>query len=195
MSGGTAQAAVLGAACVAVLAAGCSAGAGGSAQGSPDPAPAPSGPESSPPPAEGTDRQDGAEERAGEGRTEEDRAAAEEEARTGEGAYVFNTHGDEQGRPQQRPEDLVASEFTSFTGLEWQEWGTDSAVGRGGLSGTWCLPECQDDPYPATVELGDPENVGGTLYFTTYRVTEAEGLSKADRTAMEEADQGMLVRP
>ncbi|WP_017593326.1 hypothetical protein [Nocardiopsis potens] len=194
MSGGTAQAAVLGAACVAVLAAGCSAGAGSTSPGSPDPAPAPSGPESSPAPTEGAAGRDGAEEPAGEGA--EDRAAdGEEEARTGEGAYVFNTHGDEQGRPQQRPEDLVASEFTSFTGLEWQEWGTDSAVGRGELSGTWCLPECQDDPYPATVELGDPENADGTLYFTTYRVTEAEGLSEADRRAMEEADQGRLMRP
>ena len=184
MSGRTAQAAVLGAACAAVLAAGCSAGAGGASEEAPDPAPAPSAPDS-PPPAEGAAQQE----------TRQDAQQSGQEGRTEEGAYVFNTHGDEEGRPQQRPENLVASEFTSFTGLEWQEWGVDAAVGRGELSGTWCLPECQDDPYPATVELGDPENVGGTLYFTTYRVTEAEGLADADRRAMEDADQGMLIRP
>ncbi|GAA1092193.1 hypothetical protein [Nocardiopsis composta] len=188
MSGRTAQAAVLGAACAAVLAAGCSAGAGGASEEAPDPAPAPSAPDS-PPPAEGAAQQETRQD------AQQDAQQSGQEGRTEEGAYVFNTHGDEEGRPQQRPENLVASEFTSFTGLEWQEWGVDAAVGRGELSGTWCLPECQDDPYPATVELGDPENVGGTLYFTTYRVTEAEGLADADRRAMEDADQGMLIRP
>ncbi|MDA2808920.1 hypothetical protein [Nocardiopsis suaedae] len=109
--------------------------------------------------------------------------------------YVFNTHGDESGYADQEPEDLTASEFTAFNDLEWTAWGAEGAQGEGDLSGTWCLPECQDDPYRVPVELTAPETVDGELYFTRYQVGESDELPDEQRKAMEEADGGMLMRP
>lgn len=109
--------------------------------------------------------------------------------------YVFNTHGDEEGYADQEPEGLTASEFTAFNDLEWTRWGAEGAEGQGDLSGTWCLPECQDDPYRVPVELTGPEAVDGRLYFTRYEVGASDELPDAERKAMEEADGGMLMRP
>ncbi|WP_017538046.1 hypothetical protein [Nocardiopsis halophila] len=115
--------------------------------------------------------------------------------RDGGEAYVFNTHGDEQGSTDQEPQDLTASEFTAFNDLEWSEWGTERAVGEGDLSGTWCLPQCQKDPYRVPVELTDPEEFDGKSYFTAYEVGETDELPDEERQAMEEADGGRLMRP
>ncbi|WP_017623215.1 hypothetical protein [Nocardiopsis chromatogenes] len=112
-----------------------------------------------------------------------------------EEVYVYNTHGDEDGYADQEPEGLTASEFTAFNDLEWTEWGTDRASGEGDLTGTWCLPECQDDPYRVPVELTDPEPVGGRMYFTGYEVGASGELPDDRRKAMEEADGGRLMRP
>src|SRR5690625_4034722 len=60
--------------------------------------------------------------------------------------FVFNTHGNEQGEADRRPEDLVASPSTTFTGLEWDTWGGGPAQATGRVQGTWCLPDCQGDP-------------------------------------------------
>ncbi|MDA2815199.1 hypothetical protein O4J56_31445 [Nocardiopsis sp. RSe5-2] len=108
---------------------------------------------------------------------------------------VFNTHGDEGGYADREPEALTASEFTTFNDLEWTRWGAEGAEGEGDLSGTWCLPECQDDPYRVPVELADPQEFGGGLYFTRYEVGASDELPDEQRTAMEEADGGMLMRP
>lgn len=109
--------------------------------------------------------------------------------------YVFNTHGDEQGYADQEPQGLTASEFTAFNDLEWSEWGTERAVGEGDLSGTWCLPQCLDDPYRVPVELTGPEEFDGDRYFTAYEVGETDALPDEQRQAMEEADGGRLMRP
>jgi hypothetical protein len=84
--------------------------------------------------------------------------------------YVFNFFGAEDGRTDQRPRDLVVSEFSTINGLTWQSWGPSRAVGMGKLSGTWCLPECLDKPYDARVTLSNVIPVKGQGYFTKYRI-------------------------
>ncbi len=63
------------------------------------------------------------------------------------------------------------------------------------MAGTWCLPECQDDPYSVTVELGDPETTGGTTYFSGYSVTDPGDLPGEMEQRMEDADGGRLMLP
>lgn len=109
--------------------------------------------------------------------------------------YVFNTYGDEEGRPEQEPGDLVASEFTTFNRMDWSEWGAAAASGRGEVSGTWCLPECGESPYAVGVELADPQEIGGTAYFTGYTVTDPGDMSEEMLSAMEGSDGGRLLVP
>lgn len=80
--------------------------------------------------------------------------------------YVLNFFGAEEGRPDQRPRTLVLSEFSTISKLEWTSWGPGDAVGSGDLRGTWCLPDCESKPYPATVRLSAPAG----SYFTKYAV-------------------------
>ncbi|WP_017573401.1 hypothetical protein [Nocardiopsis halotolerans] len=115
-----------------------------------------------------------------------------------EGApHVLNRYGDENGFDDQRPTDYVATEFTTFSEMEWHEWSEQVARGEGELSGTWCMEEgCQNDPYDVEVELGDPVEVDGTTYYSTYTIVEYdEDMSQEMRQALEEADGGRLTVP
>ncbi|MBX6383229.1 MAG: hypothetical protein IRZ07_09695 [Microbispora sp.] len=85
--------------------------------------------------------------------------------------YVLNFRDSEHGRADQRPADLVLSEFSTMTGVTWRTWGPTRATGAGKLSGTWCLPECADAPYDATVTLSSVIPVKGKGYFSRYAVT------------------------
>ncbi|WP_433250557.1 hypothetical protein ACQPYK_04370 [Streptosporangium sp. CA-135522] len=87
-----------------------------------------------------------------------------------ESVYVFNLYGAEEGRADQRPANLVASEFSSLRELNWSTWGPEKAVGRGRLSGTWCLPGCLAEPYTATITLGAVRKVRGKKYFTRFGI-------------------------
>ncbi|MFF4418947.1 hypothetical protein ACFYY8_40995 [Streptosporangium sp. NPDC001559] len=59
------------------------------------------------------------------------------------------------GDPLRRPSRLALDEFNSVTGIRWESWGGESAVGTGELSGTWCLPDCQERPYRGTITLSE----------------------------------------
>ncbi|MEU0237798.1 hypothetical protein ABZ234_08915 [Nocardiopsis sp. NPDC006198] len=115
----------------------------------------------------------------------------------GDGAHVLNMYGDENGFDDQRPVEYVATEFTSFSGLEWPEWTDETASGTGDLYGTWCMDRgCQDEPYEVEVELGDPVDVNGTPYFSTYTITGYdEDMTPEVRQALEDADGGRLSVP
>ncbi|WP_304453311.1 hypothetical protein [Nocardiopsis sp. YSL2] len=127
------------------------------------------------------------------GREGGDEGAAEPK----EGVFVLNRYGDEAGFADQRPTDYVATEFTTFRGLEWEEWTDTSARGEGEVSGTWCLDEdCSRDPYDVQIELGEPVEVDGTMYFSAYTVTEYDDAMPADtREALEHSDNGRLGVP
>ena len=109
--------------------------------------------------------------------------------------FVYNTYGDERGSADREPEGLTASEFTTFTELDWSTWSDESAEGEGRVSGTWCLPECQDDPYGVTVELHGPEDVDGRDYYTAYTLTDTGNLPEDMHKRMREADEGRLMLP
>jgi hypothetical protein len=111
--------------------------------------------------------------------------------------YVLNRYGDENGFDDRRPTEYVATEFTTFSDMEWDEWEQERARGEGDLLGTWCMEqECQNDPYEVEVELGDPVDVDGTRYFTTYTITEYdEDMTDEVRRALEDADGGRLGSP
>lgn len=125
----------------------------------------------------------------------------DEGGRTAGDVYVFNTYRAEQGEDDQRPKGLTASEFTSFTGLEWQKWTGESAMAKGDMSGTWCLPECRSRPYHVTVRLGAPEEIGGTTYYTRFSLADATQLPAKMRQRFEKAEgisedgSGTLMRP
>ncbi|MEU6415050.1 hypothetical protein [Microbispora sp. NPDC046933] len=85
--------------------------------------------------------------------------------------YVLNLQNSERGRAEQRPANLVLSEFSTMSGVTWRTWGPTRATGAGRLSGTWCLPECADAPYAATVTLSSVIPVKGKGYFSRYAVT------------------------
>ena len=134
----------------------------------------------------------------------EDRASPDEGegdpgagAEGGEGAHVLNMYGDENGFDDRRPVDYVATEFTTFSDLEWTEWSDETARGEAELSGTWCMDqECQIEPYDVQVELGDPVDVNGTAYFSTYTITEYdEDMTPEVRQALQDADGGRLSLP
>ena len=115
----------------------------------------------------------------------------------GEGAFVLNRYGEEKGFADQRPTDYVATEFTTFRDMEWDEWTDTSATGEGEVSGTWCLDEdCSSDPYDIEIELGDPVEVNGTMYFSAYTVTEYDDDMPAGmREALDASDDGRLDVP
>jgi hypothetical protein len=115
-----------------------------------------------------------------------DKAAAGEP-----GIYVFNFHHAEQGRADQRPRDLVLSEFSTMSRVTWSVWGPSRASGTGKLSGMWCLPRCADTPYDATVTLSSVIPVRGKGYFTRYRVS--VNLPEAERDGADLA--GILRTP
>lgn len=140
----------------------------------------------------------GGEENApGEGDGEDDRYERDDDDRTAEGdVQVLNFHGDENGFPDQRPEDYVATEFTTFSDMEWDEWHEDGARGEGEVLGTWCMDQgCQDDPYDVDVELADPVDVDGTPYFSTYTITDYGDMPEEQRQALDDADGGRLAVP
>jgi hypothetical protein len=128
---------------------------------------------------------------------QETQPAPEGDAGQDSGTFVFNQYGNEDGSDDQNPAEYVATEFTTFTDMEWGTWSDEVARGEGGLKGTWCMEEgCQDDPYEVEVELGDPVDVDGTTYFSTYTITEYdEDMSEEMRGALEEADGGALALP
>lgn len=111
--------------------------------------------------------------------------------------HVLNLYGDEEGFDDQRPTDYVATEFTTFSDMEWDEWDETRARGEGEVLGTWCMDEgCQDEPYDVEIELGEPVEADGTRYFSTYTVTEYDDdMSEEQREALEQADGGQLNIP
>lgn len=111
--------------------------------------------------------------------------------------HVLNLYADEEGFDDQRPTDYVATEFTTFSDMEWDEWSEDRARGEGEVLGTWCMDVgCQDDPYDVEIELGDPVEVDGTWYFSTYTVTDYDDdMAEEQREALEQADDGRLNLP
>ena len=121
----------------------------------------------------------------------EDRSLAEGDVQ------VLNFHGDENGFDDQRPEDYVIGHSTTFADMEWDEWGEERAHGEGEVLGTWCMDQgCQDDPYEIEVELGDPVEVDGTPYFSTFVITEYdEDMPQEHREALKEAEDGRLGVP
>ncbi|MCP3015809.1 hypothetical protein NGM33_20995 [Nocardiopsis dassonvillei] len=121
----------------------------------------------------------------------------EEDADQSSGAFVLNRYGNENGFDDQTPTEYVATEFTTFTDMEWGTWADEVARGEGGVKGTWCMQEgCQDDPYEVEVELGDPVDVDGTMYFSTYTITDhGEEMSEEMIGTLEEVDGGTLALP
>ncbi|MBR8745369.1 hypothetical protein DSY14_27370 [Nocardiopsis sp. MG754419] len=142
------------------------------------------------PTMEGTEEEDDRDDGDDENGDEGEGAAAEGDVQ------VRNFHGDEQGFDDQRPEEYVATEFTTFTDMEWDQWDERRARGEGEILGTWCMDQgCQDDPYDITVELGDPVEIDGTSYFSTYTVTDYDAMPDETRAALEGADDGRLALP
>ncbi|GAA4904283.1 hypothetical protein [Streptomonospora salina] len=109
--------------------------------------------------------------------------------------FVFNTYGSEQGESERRPENLVATPSTSFTGLEWSSWGGGPATADGRVRGTWCLPECQDSPYPVRVELSGAEVVDGTAFYAHYSFAGRAGFPDGMRDRVSEVGTGRLTLP
>lgn len=113
-----------------------------------------------------------------------------------EGTFVFNRYQDEQGYRDESPETYVATEFTSFSEMSWDEWSDEIARGSGSMAGSWCLNlDCDEDPYQVDVELGDPVEVDGVSYFSTYEVTDPGDMPEDVRQGMEAADEGRLTVP
>lgn len=121
----------------------------------------------------------------------------EEGGNDGGDVHVLNLYGDEEGFEDQRPTDYVATQFTTFSDMEWDEWSGNRARGGGEVLGTWCMDAgCQDDPYDVEIELGDPVEVDGTWYFSSYSVTEYdEDMPEEQREALAQADGGQLNVP
>ncbi|GHD23439.1 hypothetical protein [Nocardiopsis kunsanensis] len=118
------------------------------------------------------------------------------EKETEDGTYVFNRYQDEQGYRDESPEVYVATQFTSFSDMSWDEWSDEIARGSGNMAGSWCLNlDCDEDPYQVDVELGDPVEVDGVSYFSTYEVTDAGDMPEDVRQGMEAADEGRLTLP
>ncbi|WP_017615354.1 hypothetical protein [Nocardiopsis salina] len=113
-----------------------------------------------------------------------------------QGTMVLNRYQDEEGYPDERPETYVATEFTSFTDMSWDEWSDEIARGSGNIAGTWCLNlDCDEDPYDVDVELHDPVEVDGVSYFSTYEVVDTGDMPEDIRQGMEAADAGRLTVP
>lgn len=118
------------------------------------------------------------------------------EEETEGGTFVLNRYQDEQGYRDESPETYVATEFTSFSEMSWDEWSDEIARGSGSMAGSWCLNlDCDEDPYQVDVELGDPVEVDGVSYFSTYEVTDPGDMPEDIRQGMEAADEGRLTLP
>jgi hypothetical protein len=76
---------------------------------------------------------------------------------------------DAAGEPLQRPTRFAVTENTAMISLTWDSWGGDVATATGMVTGTWCLPECQDG-YPGSVELRDPVRGERVLYYSRATV-------------------------
>lgn len=128
---------------------------------------------------------------------QETQPVPEEDTNQSSGTFVFNRYGNENGFDDQTPTEYVATEFTTFTDMEWDTWADEVARGEGGVKGTWCMEEgCQDDPYEIEVELGNPVDVDGTMYFSTYTITDyGEEMSEEMIGVLEEVDSGTLALP
>ncbi|GAA3071953.1 hypothetical protein GCM10017600_23930 [Streptosporangium carneum] len=79
------------------------------------------------------------------------------------------------GDPLRRPSRLALDEFNSVTGIRWESWGGESAVGTGELSGMWCLPGCQTTPYRGTITLSGLTWHERAGYYGRFTVS-ADGL-------------------
>ena len=118
------------------------------------------------------------------------------EEETEEGTFVFNRYQDEQGYRDESPEIYVATQFTSFSEMSWDEWSDEIARGSGSMAGSWCLNlDCDEEPYQVDVELGDPVEVDGVSYFSTYEVTDPGDMPEDVRQGREAADEGRLTLP
>ncbi|MCE7080215.1 hypothetical protein [Streptomyces sp. ST2-7A] len=108
---------------------------------------------------------------------------------------VFNYYRAEGGRADRAPDNLVLTEFSTLNDVTWESWDGREAIGSGLLSGTWCLPDCLDDPFPAEVVLKDPEDINGEPYFTAFEleITDPSGYSQEMVEAAE--TEGFLGRP
>ncbi|RJL33095.1 hypothetical protein [Bailinhaonella thermotolerans] len=83
---------------------------------------------------------------------------------------VFNLHDNESGRADASPSSLVVSEFSTLNHITWRVWGPDEAEGTGRLSGTWCVPDCPSEGFPAEVRLTEPRPGRDGYYFTRYQI-------------------------
>ncbi|MEV0375184.1 hypothetical protein AB0I10_36355 [Streptomyces sp. NPDC050636] len=83
--------------------------------------------------------------------------------------YVSDTLG----HPLRRPTRIGLTEFSTLTQLSWRSWGKPKAVATGKLSGSWCIPQCTDSPYPATIELSRLERQENVSYYTRATVRSA----------------------
>lgn len=77
--------------------------------------------------------------------------------------------------PLRRPSRLALDEFNSVTGIRWESWGGESAVGTGELISMWCLPDCQERPYRGTITLSDLTWHERAGYYGRFTV-KADGL-------------------
>ncbi|SFC24446.1 hypothetical protein [Streptomyces aidingensis] len=77
---------------------------------------------------------------------------------------------DPAAQPLRRPERFGITEFVSLSRLRWESWDEPVAFAEGMVAGTWCLPDCLAEPYPATVELRDPVPVEAVYYYSRATV-------------------------
>lgn len=78
------------------------------------------------------------------------------------------------GRVSVRPARLDIAKDATLVDLRWSRWGSDRAVGRGGLRLLECDPSCakgETVTYRARVELSDPKACPTGLYFDRSQVT------------------------
>ncbi|MGW0731518.1 hypothetical protein [Streptomyces sp. NPDC002851] len=72
---------------------------------------------------------------------------------------------DSMGQPLRRPTSIGLTEFVSLSELRWGDWGGATARASGKLSGSWCLPGCDDKPYDVTVTLSGLEKQERVAYY------------------------------
>ncbi|WP_073768772.1 hypothetical protein [Streptomyces sp. CB02923] len=75
-------------------------------------------------------------------------------------------------RPLQRPASFALTDTVSLTGLRWTSWGDATAEATGGLSGMWCRPGCERQPYAVKVTLSG-----------LFKQEQRDGREKQDRPA------------
>ncbi|MER6842535.1 hypothetical protein [Streptomyces platensis] len=80
---------------------------------------------------------------------------------------------DTMGHPLTRPTGFGLTEFSTVSRLSWRSWGGEKAAATGRLGGTWCLPQCDGDGYPATLELSGLQRRENVSYYTRATVRSA----------------------